>query len=603
MDSFVKMPFGSQRFSGYSSDPSNASPDYVSMPCQNMLVTDDGTVEQRLGYRQEFVLATVGESAPFYHSTYDVAFFAVGTKVYYRDFSTNTTYDTGITLTTGTTTRFEEIEGDIVLSNTTDGVKRFCVGRVNDAAATSGDATFTVDIDFLGRMTAFGDTTSVAFIINGTSETVASFVLATGVCTHATTLSQSYADNSIVLFYDNSHTGLDKFSKLLLFKHRLHGMGFPSASNADQPNNTVLTGKYIIGQAGASGIEDVMSFPLDGTLGSVKISVLGGGKVTNMLGVADYIYFFTENKVFNTAASSISTSGSTLGLTIPEEKDTLHGCLNEDCATVMGNSSLTYVTTDHRIMEIPIDTESGAAIAAPREDFDVDIRDHLKNMSEDQTGAFAYHYRGGRQTIYQLKIAGQWLWFIFDHNIIREQGSNFVRGAWQPPQNIGYFKGLFERKGVLYGTGDAGEVFSIFTTFTDNLSPIYAIFATGEFNCGNAMVKNAELQGIINQPSQIDIKCYVTNETSGRRCGSTKTILGSSYSYGSDFSVGAVPVGEGGNGETTQIAKWKRGFGVFPSEATRVQLIAENFQDGGWFAINAYSLDGVQYPRPFSRSL
>lgn len=597
-DAFQKFPISSQRLDHYTSDPSNASPNAVSSPSENMLVTDDGKAEQRRGYMEEFDLGVDAEATGIYHPTYDAAFFALGTKVYYYDFSTETTYDTGITLTAGTTTRFDEFLGDIYLSNTTDGMTRICVGRVNDSAADSGDSTFTVDLDFLGRMTAFGDTTTVNFRINGTDESVASFNLSTGVATHSSTLSQSYADNSIIVFIDT--LSLDKASKLLFWKSRLHLMGFPSATNADQPNNSVITGQFVTNNV--NEIEKIIDVTF-GTGGSTRITVGGGGKVTNILGVSDYIYFFTENKVFATASSAVSTSGASIGLTIPDEKDSLHGCLNEDCATVMGNSAVTYVASDKRIMSIPIDTDSGAAIAAPKEDFDVDVRDILKNMSKDQTGAFAYHYRGGRQTIYQLKISGQWKWLIFDHNIIRKMGSNFVRGAWQPPQSIGFFKTLFEREGVLYGTGDGGKVYSIFTTFTDNLFPIQATFATGDFNVGNALTTKVEMQGLINQPSEININCYVTNNNGGRRTGTAKKILGTSYSYGEDNSVGAVPVGDGGVGESTPVAKWKRGFGVFPSEGYNVQLIAKNFQDGGYFAVNSYQIQGQQYPDNFSRSL
>ena len=602
-ESFLQFPIGSQKIDGYTSDSANASPNYISAPSMNVIITDDGKVEQRMGYRKEFTLATVGDTRGVYHSTYDIAFFSVGTKVYYRDFNTNATYDTGITLTSGTVTRYDEIFGDIYLSNTTDGVYVIRCTRVNDAAANSGDSTITIDSDGAARIDVFGDIsaggTSDDLIIEGTTHEMASLVVSTGVVTLSGTLPASYSDNTVALVV-RRYSSLEKASKILPWRAALHLMGFPNSTNVDQPNNSVIRGQFI--QANANELEKIVDFTF-GTGGSTRITIIGGGKVTNILGVQDNIYFFTENKVFATAASAISTATGSIGLTIPEEKDQLHGCLNEDCATVTGEGALTYVTSDKRIVELPIDTETGAAISAPREDFDVDIRDHLKNMSKDQTGAFAYHYRGGRQTIYQLKIDGQWLWFIHDKNIVRSMGSNFVRGAWQAPQNIGYFGNLFERNGVLYGADDAGNIHSIFTTFTDDLNTVQATFATGEFNCGNAMVKRVELQGLINQPSEIELNCYVINETSGRRTGTTKKVLGSNYSYGEDFSVGAVAVGSGGVGETTPVARWKRGFGVFPSEATRTQLIATNFQDGGHFSVQSYIIDGLQYSKPFSRSL
>lgn len=596
----LPFPISAQRFSGYTSDPNFADTSYLAPPSQNCIVTDDGKVESRKGYLEEFSIGVENKAATsIYHKTYDIAFFALGTKVYYRDFANNVSYDTGITLTDGTTTRFAEFFGDIYLTNTTDGIYRIMCTRLNGAVSVGGDVT--VDVDGAARLSVFGDTTG-NIRINGVNEAFSSVTVSTGVLD--TTSSAAYADNTVAIFVDGPYSSLEKPSKLLFWKSRLHIMGFPSATNADQPNNTVMAGQFVIGQTGATGMELILDFTY-GTGGSTKILVGGGGRVTNILGVKDFIYFFTEEKAQATASSSIITSGSGIGGTIPDEKDELHGCLNEDCATVMGDSAITYITPDHRIMRLPIATDTGAAVSPPEEDFDVDIRDHLKNMDKDQTGALTYHYRGGRQTIYQVKILGQWYWFIWDHNIIRSMGSAHVRGAWQAPQQITPVRSFFERNGVLYGTDPSTDkVYSFFTTFTDNLAPIYCIIATGSFNVGNAITKRAWLQGDINQPSLINIRCYVTNNEGGRRSGSIKQIRGSDYTYSSDHSVGAVPVGDGGvEGETTQIANWDKEFEVFPSEGSRVQLVAENEQDGGYMSVSAFSLNGDQFPSSFSKSL
>ena len=592
-----KFPFGTQQFNRYTSDPTNAGPDVLSFPCQNMLISDDGKAGQRGGIRKEFLIGVVGkEPTSFYHKTYDITFFALGTKVFYYDWVSKVTYDTGITLTDGTTSRFDEFFGDVYLSNTTDGIFRIMVARVNGAVA-NGAATITIDVDGAARLSVFGDT-SGDIRIKGVDEAYSSLVVSTGVLTLSGTSSQAYDNNDVAILIDPLGS-LEDASKILFWKSRMHLMGFPNVTNVDQPNNSVLAGQFIIGNA--DEIEKIIDFTF-GTGGSTRITVGGGGAMKNILSVGDSIYFFTENKVFSTLSSNVSTVTAALGLTIPLPKDEKHGCLNEDCATVMGNNALTYITNDKRIMRIPIDTESGAAIASPEEDFDKDVRDILKNMDDDQEIPFAFHYNGGRQTIYQVKVNNQWLWLIYDHNIVRAMGSSFVRGAWQPPQIITPMKSLFERNGVLYGATD-NTVYSIFTTFSDDLKPIFAIFATGEFNIGNAIVESAELGGLINQPSEIEIKCFVTSQVAGRRSGSAKIIRGSDYQYGSDFSVGSLPVGEGGGGEVTEVAKWDRGFGVFPSQGNTAQIIAENFQDGGYFSIDYFLLKGRQFPKSFSNSL
>ncbi len=378
-------------------------------------------------------------------------------------------------------------------------------------------------------------------------------------------------------------------------------MGFPSATNADQPNNTVMAGQFVIGQTGATGIELIVDFTY-GTGGSTKITVGGKGKTTNMLGVADFTYFFNEGAVLATADEDIFTSGSAIGLTIPNEKDVLHGCLNEDCATVMGNNAITYITNDKRFMRIPIDTDTGAPLSAPEEDYDVDVRDIIKNMDRDQTGALVYHYKGGRQTIYQVRIRGQWYWVIFDHNIIREQGSNFVRGAWIAPWSISPVKGFFERDGVLFGTDSSNDkVYRYFDTLNDNGVPIQVVIATGEFNVGPSMLSTYKMMGDINQPSEINIRYILTNNTSGPRSGSTKIVRGSSYSYGASHGIGIDPVGAGGvEAEAISTAHWEKEYDFFPCEGSKVQLLAENFQDGGYFSLKSYSINGKQYPHSFS---
>jgi len=602
---FLKFPIGSSSIKGYLSDKVNCPPDYISSPSKNVLINENGKVESRMGHTNEFTIGVSNRGArSAYLKTYDVSFYALGTKVYYRDHTNLVTYDTGITLTDGTVTRVEIDKGDVYLSNTTDGFIRICVGRLNDSAANSGDNTFTIDSDFLGRMAAFGDT-SGNFRMKETDESVASFVVDTGVCTHSTTLSQNYADNTIVIFVDNSYSGLPKPSKVLHWEGRTHLMGVLSASDSDRPLNTVYSSKFVLGEAGSTTMENAVSFPLDGTSGSQKTIIHDSSDLANILGVKETMYFFTKDKTFSVHKSEITTgynevtySTTSIGAMFPTVIDQLNGCANEDSATAMGKNELGFITNNKRIMRIRISPETGSADPYSDESFDTDIRQDLENMDNDQTGSIAFHYSGQRKTIFQVKIKGQWVWFIFDHNIQRKVGSTIIQGAWQAPLYMPPVASFFERNGVLWGTdASADTVYTFFTAFTDDLSGFDQTIATGEFNIGNSMVKQAQVQGDVNQPSQINIRCYVTNEASGRRAGSAKVINGNAYDYTQDESIGALPVGEaGGVGETTLIAKWRRSFGVFPSEATRTQLILTNDQEGGYMSMTSYQIDGIQYP-------
>lgn len=673
-DSFVKSPIASGTFEGYRSNTDMTDPSYLYPPSVNCLISKDGKAQQRFGYQAEFSIGVSNSPATsFYFKTYDIAFFALGTKVYYRDFAGGVTYDTGLTLTAGTTTRFAEFFGDIYLTNTTDGPRHIICGRIN-GAATVGATNLVLDADFASRINAFG-LTSGNVRINGTNEAFVNSATVTGAASHGgliqittgaaqgiqtgdnvtiasvggtteangvwtvtridsthfdlqastftnaytsggtwtlnpltgnmstTALTASYPDNAIaVVVHDISGVvGIEKPSKIEFWKSRLHLMGFPNPKNLNQPNNSVVAGQFVDGAQ--VQLKNIIDFTY-GTGGSTKIMVGGGGRVTNILGVEDTLYMFTEGKTFGAASSSITNSGAAIGQTLPVEKDHNHGCANEDCAIDNGDGEMSYITNDRRIMRQSIATQSGAAVSFADEHYDMEIIEHLNNMDLDQTGALAYHWIGGAMSIYQVREGGQWFWHIFDHKLLRRIRRSYVWGAWQPPQSIAPVKSFFERNGVLYGTDASTDtVYSFFTTFSDNLTAITSIIATGDFNVGQAMMGQAQLQGYINQPSKLNIQCWVTTDGAGRRAGSVKVVDGSKYTYGADNSVAAVKVGDGGVADSTPTAKWNKSFGIFPSEAIRAQLIITNEQDGGYFSINSFSMSARQFPNSFSPSL
>ncbi len=681
-DELLKLPISTSSFEGYRSDPDVTDPAYLAQPSLNCIVTKDGKAVTRFGYQAEFSIGVAGKPATsFYHKTYDIAFFALGTKVYYRDFNTNTTVDTGMTLTDGTKTRFSEFNGDVYLTNTTDGPRRIVCMRINDASATIGDPNITVDADGAARLNVFG-ITSGNLRINGTDEafvnplypygsitgaadngstliritTSANHNLTTGeqviisgvtgtteangtwtvtkvdathfdlqtslftnvyvsggIVTYIVSglmnipgnLTASYPDNAIAIYIHNISgvVGIEKPSKIEFWKSRLHLMGFPNAKNADQPNNTVIAGQFVIGQAGATGIELIIDFTY-GTNGSTKITVGNGGKLTNILGVDDNLWFMLEDKTYAAADSSVTTTGSGIGGTIPIQKDPNHGCANEDCAVAIGDGEMSYITNDNRIIRQSISTVSGAAVSFADENYDREVIELLSGMSQDKTGFLSFNYRAANQVIYQIKLNGQWFWLIYDKKILRKIRRTYIYGSWQPPQSIAPVSSFFERNGVLYGTDATTDtVYSYSTAFTDNLSPIQSTIATCNFNVGNSMIRKATLVGEINEPSEIGINCYVENNTGGRRTGTTKIIHGSDYTYGVNESVGALPVGEANIAATTPIARWKKSFGVFPSEASRAQLILQNDEDGGYMSLISFQLDGQQSANTFSSSL
>lgn len=590
---FSIRPQNSKRkgITGYVADPSLAPPDKLSAPSLNCIINENGEVEQRLGFQTvDIDLGLSGKSArSFYMEKYDITIFTAGSSVKYYDWNTRAVYDTGLTLTDGTITRGDQWMGDMYITNTTDGMRRLVFFRLR-GAATAGAVTLNIDYDGAARLERFSVTTG-NIIIQGTTEAFSLVSTSSGNMT-VTALTKGYDDNSVaVVVHDISGTsGIEKASKVFFWKRRLGMFGFEIANNSDQPNNTIAYGKF----SSTTTIEDIISFPYNAG-GSVSELVGNYGRVTNVIPVKDYLYQFTDSEAYVTAASDIVISGTGIGITTPDLRDERYGCLNEDSATSLGNNEISYITKDKRFMRIRIASNAGAPVVFPDESFDLPLRNDLKNMSEDQTGAMAYHYRGGRQTIFQVKIGGQWFWYIYDHKI----------GDWQPPQQVICASSFFERLGVLYATDSSDDtVYSIQTSFDDDGSAISCTIATGEFVLGDAMVKEVTASGVISQAAVVKMRAYVTNMRTGQRSGSLKTIDGANFTYSEDKSVGAVPVGGASSTPITAlIARWKATFDVFPSEGNTVQFVTTQEVEGGYFRLSSYAITGATFSNSFTAAL
>ena len=579
-------------FKGYTSDIDNASADRISDPSVNCMINDQGVVETRLGFEDTTWNLNNANKAhtSWYMSKYDITFFAGGTKVLYIDHNNaNAVVDTGITLTAGTTTRFAEFEGDIYLTNVTDGVRRIVVMRLNDAAATSGDGTVTVDSDGAARLSVFGLTSgtgATSLRINGTNEPYSSLVVATGVVTLTGTLTQTYADNSIAIrVHDLSGvSGIEKLSKIFFWKRRFGGFGSQIASNADQPNSTIYYGKF----STPSAMENLIVFDYS-TGGSVTEQVGNLGSVTNVIPVKDFLYQFTNEEAYVTAASDIVITGTGIGVTTPELRDENHGCINEDCAISLGNNEITYVTNDKRILRIRIADSNGAAVVFPDEEFDRPIRKLLAMMDEDQTGAFVYSHKAKRRTYYQLKLDGTWTTLCFDRNI----------NDWQAPQTGKSFKSTFERKGILYATDMTDDtIYKIDSTFNDNAVWVECYIATGIFNVDDTMIDKIVLKGLITQPTTVTIKTPVN----GIALDSTpaKTVVGSNFAYGEGSSLANVRLGStslaSNVSDSADISRWKKVVDTAPSEANRIQVVTYCFGDSHHYGLSYMQIQGKSVP-------
>ncbi len=230
---------GNKRFiDGYSDDLRNASPNSLCPPSVNVDILKTGEAIYRKGFISTVDLNNAGHgSRPFHVPRYDVTFFCLNGKVLFVNHNnSDAVVDTGISLTdtNGRNTRFGEYAGDIYLTNTTDGMRQIHMGRVNDSAATNGDAFITIDQDLAGRLLAFSDSTSTLHIATSSPFTEAvTSIATTGVVTLSGTLNTAVPDNTIVYTVEDLSSSVPKASGITFWKERMVLWGVVYDTDAD----------------------------------------------------------------------------------------------------------------------------------------------------------------------------------------------------------------------------------------------------------------------------------------------------------------------------------------------------------------------------------
>lgn len=565
-------------FKGYTADATNCPVDNLAPPSLNVLIDENGVAHTRMGFEDTTwdlnVAGSPGRAA--HHKRFDITMFALGTKLKYIDHNrSNAVVDTGITLTSGTVSRFSEYAGDLYLTNTTDGLRRIVVTKI--ATANTATNNLIVDTDGAARLSVFG-LTSVNVLVNGTSETITGVNVSTGALTCTST--QGYSAGAIVVHVQDISSSRPKGSKVGFWKERMIVSGVNAAtSTADQPTATLHFGKFATFQT----LEDIIDFTY-GSGGSTKEMVGKSGRITNFLATEDYLYVFKDNETYVISVADVNAS---TGASIPNLRSPIHGCVNEDCAADMGNGEIAFLTPNKRIIRVKIATDSGAPVVFPDESFDVPMRKLLRTLDSDQTGSLLFYHQGKRRLYVQVKMNGLWVTLCYDNTI----------GAWQPPQVGKAFADYFERNGIMYTTSKTDDtVYLMESTNNDNGAAIEFYIATGIFDVGNAQMDEVEIKGSITQQTTINVTTPVNGGTAP-----IKTISGTSYSYGIGTPLGSVLIGSttlGGDTPSVDTADYHKLFDVFPSDANKIQLITYALTDSAFYSLKSFLFRGRALPTP-----
>lgn len=574
-------PFQATDFrEGYRDSTKNLLPNQLGIPSKNIRINTDLEAISRMGYlATSWDLAEADKSAKsFYVERYNVTFFSLNGKVKYIEHDRgDAIVDTGLSLTATETTTFAEYAGDVYCINPTDGLRQIHVFRLNDTAPNSGDATFTIDQDGGGRLNAFGDT-SGTMRIRGTNEAY-SAVTTAGVVTHSTTLSQTYADNDIVITVEDISSGKPKGSKIVFWKERMIIIGVPSATDTDNATQIAFMSQF----ASARDLQKIIVFGITG--GATEEWVGKSGSLKNIVSTRDYLYYFKEGETY---FSSVGDVDATSGATFPQLLSNNYGCVNEECAVDLGSGLIAYLTKNKRIMAIKISTDSGAAVVFPDESFDQAIRNTLNLLDDDQSESIMFYHKGKRLLFVQVSVDSQVITLVYDNNI----------GKWLPPDDNKVFSSYFEKDGLLYATQKNDDtIFEMDNGEQDDGNPFESVIGLPviEFDNGRTTLelKELRLSGGISETGTIQVENIVNNGTS-----QLKTIDSSGLSFSDLESLGTVTMGTtvlGDGGTETILAEWDKRFGLYPRYGSSFQCILSSMKP---FSLSSYQLVASALPGP-----
>lgn len=575
-----------QKWKGYTDDPVNAGSEYLSTPSVNISLDKAFVATTRMGYEATATnLAQANKPAkPFYVERFNVTLYSVGPKVYYEDHNnSDELIDTGITLTTGTVTRFEEYAGQVLLTNTTDGARMILFTQLNDAAATLGDATVVVDADGGARMDRFDTELSPGtknLRIKGTNEAYTS--ISGGTITLTGTLSASYADNAIAIVVYDVSARFPKCSKMIAWKESINCIGNSVAgasATSDVPPSILSFTNFVT----AATIENMVKLT-GGTSGTELVGK--SGILTNGLAVRDYLYLFKQNETYYIGVSDVVAAS---GARPPQLLSSNYGCLNEDCAADMGNGEVVFLTSNNRIIRIKISLQDGAAAPYPDEGFDSAYSNTLKLMDATQTGSLVYYSKAERRLYVQITADGQKITLPYNNEI----------GAWEPPRSGWFFNGYSERGGILYATDTLDDtVYKLGLTLDDDGSPIECVTASGQFQFKEGKVtcswKEVELSGSMTQNCDMTVELVVDSGSP-----QVKTFDSTGVSFDSAPSMGSVALGTTslGAGGGSTMGEWSKRYAIYPSIGSTFQIILSSNGEGHAFSWDNFTIRAKSFSK------
>lgn len=569
---------------GYHAQKRNREPEQITQPSINLRYTQDGAAYTRKGYNDSgWDLDNAGYAATTFHvDRYNITFFICDTDVKYVDHNnSDAVVDTGIALTTGETTWMDEYNGDLYLTNPTDGLQRIVITRLN-GALTDVDTEMVIDKDGAARLSVFSKTTG-DLIIGGTSEAFDSVTVATGVLTHTGTVSQAYSDNSIAIVVHDISSGRPKGNKMIFWKETMNviGVGVDEAdtTKSDIPPTTL----YYTDFALASGSEKIIDF----TNGGYEM-VGKSGTLTNAVPTRDYMYLFKEDSTYFIAVANVNVD---TGARPPVLFSAKYGCVNQFSADVMGDF-VVWLAPQKRVIKSNIQVEDGISALYPDEEFDMPIKEILEQLDDDQSSARVYYQTKAKELHIKCVIDSETVELVYDNNL----------GVWCPPDTNKNFNHYTEIDGEPYATSDNDDtVYRLDDTLSDDGADIECTLGLGEFEFEDSrttlQIGDIAVSGSLSSDTNIDYKPVIDgNEYDLHNIDDTNVSFENLYPIGS-IGIGGSVIAGGEDYE--EEGEFDVSLSNYPATINRWQPVFHSFGDGHKFTIKSWSMKGIKaFNRP-----
>lgn len=561
---------------GYFSQKYNRKPSELAPPSKNVRMTLLGGAYTRPGYDDTGWDFSISTACTIYrHKRYAVTWIAGGTSLKYRKDSDGTIIDTGISLTSGTTTTFAEYLGDIYITNATDGIRRLYCTTLNGAVA-SADTTIVLEAGSGIRAPSSGN-----IRINGTN--IAYTSVTTDTLNLTTTAGAIYATGEFAIAV-HSLSSLPKGSKIEFWKESMNIIGVTASSTSDASRHTHFWGKF----AAPTTWEAIYDFTI-GAGSTAGYQLVGKtGVLTNMVQTRDYLYLFKEDETYYCPVSGVSTSDG--GARPAQVLSTQYGCASAFAATDMAGY-VVWLTKNKRIIKSNVRTQDASSVIYPDEAFDVSIRDELNSLDDDQSGSRLFYWKKGKLLFCLLKMnTGQRKMFIYDNNL----------GIWLPPDTNKLFNDFTEINGDAYATSDNDDtVYKLETGTSDNGADIECIIAGGAFrsNYGLGAVdwSDLDVSGYIRIGTTVS---YISKIDDTDRSIKTFNSSSARVSATAGSAAGDLSVGDGASGGGAEASTTYKFYKKLVSASSPGREWQPRFQttgDGQWMEIDAWTVNAIAY--------